>query len=634
MNDPGLEDQIQDEYRVVEQNVKDASSKNKHKEHGIRAEFRREMREDEEEEEVGYFQPKRWWFTSTAFPLVAGTFGPLVNFFSVCALSQTWREYDADGVGIPDPRWLNAITGTSLAFSLIANVVLMANFGHLLRYSIAQPITIGLWYLSAILLIIPLGLTHSALGLSETTPYELSQAYYYAIISCVGYMVLPSLLLANVLGAYGFHAYPPSFNALTVPQRTLMLQTTVYVMYLAGGAAVFAHLEGWNYLDGVYWADYTLLTIGLGTDFPPDTPVARGLLIPFAVGGITLIGLVIGSIRGLVLERGKVKVIRRTVELERQKWIKRIDEPDEAWKRHEWEIMRAIQRRAERIRKYSALGSSSLAFILLWFLGAMVFFFAEAPQNWTYFEALYFSYTSLLTIGYGDLYPRSNAGKPFFVVWSLMAIPTVTVLISNVGDILIGWVRGGLMLGLGASNGAPLPTKSSLLKKKLPGAKGKKDKSGEKSDAADPEVNEDVHQMGTDVEHLGQAVERAEEQRGQGGGLSARIAKEVSRLARDAADKPGIEYAWEDWEGWLTLLGERTEGEKGSRRAKRTSSSGEGDEDGDGDSVQDQEKRGEWTWLGDEGPLFSGMSESQWILGKLCERLEEVLEEEIGGERR
>ncbi|KAJ7727224.1 hypothetical protein B0H16DRAFT_1697793 [Mycena metata] len=643
MNDPGLDSPIQDEYRVVEHNIKaETDEHGTHKGPGIRAAFRKEMREDDDEEEVGFFQPKRWWFTSTAFPLVAGTFGPLANLFSACALSQNWREHNADGTGIPNPRWLNAITGFSLALSLLGNGVLLANFGHLLRYSIAQPITISLWYLSAILLLIPLSLTHTALGLPEGTSYELTQAYYYAIISCVLYFVLPSLLLANALGAYVFHAYPPSFNALTVPQRTLMLQTIIYVLYLAAGAAVFARLEGWSYLDGLYWADYTLLTIGLGSDFPPTTHAARALLMPFAVGGITLIGLVIGSVRGLVLERGKIKVIRRTVELERQKWIKKMEEPDEGWKRHEWEVMRAIKRRAERIRKYSSLASSALAFSLLWFLGALVFFLAEAPQQWTYFSALYFAYTSLLTIGYGDLYPRSNAGKPFFVVWSLMAVPTVTILISNVGDILVGWVRGGLMRGLsGEATSSPKKT-SALLKGKGEENDGEKNENKPKRDAGAPPPSDAVKQMGTDVEHLGQAVERAEERRGQGGGLSARIARQVSRLALDATNKPGVEYEWADWESWLTLLGERTDGErkKGKAAKRRKLMRGEGSGSADsGDSAEDSasmrsraEERGEWTWLGDDGPLFSGMSETQWILGKLCERLEQVLGEEIGGE--
>ncbi|KAF8198204.1 hypothetical protein K438DRAFT_1717847 [Mycena galopus ATCC 62051] len=600
MNDPGLEEPIQDSYKSAEHHIKTDSPKKEH-EHGtgIRAAFRKELQEDEEEEEVGYFQPKRWWFTSTAFPLVAGTFGPLANFFSICALSQDWRQYVADGSAIPDPRWLNLVTGFSLAMSLLANSFLLANFGHVLRYSIAQPITICLWYLSAVLLIIPLGLTHTTLKLPGAPAYELTQAYYYAIISSVLYVILPSLLVANAVGAYVFRAYPPSFNALTVPQRTLMLQTMIYVMYLAAGAGVFAHIEGWTYLDGVYWADYTLLTIGLGSDFPPTTHTARSLLIPFAVVGITLIGVVIGSIRGLVLERGKVKVMRRTVELERQKWIAKMDEPDTAWKKEEWEIMRRIQRRAATIRKYSSLASSLFAFLLLWFLGAMVFWFAEAPQNWTYFETIYFSYTTLLTIGYGDFYPKSNAGKPFFVVWSLMAVPTVTILISNVGDILVDWVRSGLMLGLGG----PTTTSAQNDEKQKP-------KNGESDD-------DDVHRMGTDVEQLGQAVEHAEEELGRGGGLSARIAREISRLAQDAVSNVGIEYAWEDWDGWLMLLGERTDSEKSV-------------ESGSSRSGDSGEKRGEWTWLGNDGPLLSGVSETQWILGKLCKRLEEVLKQEMG----
>ncbi|KAJ7242363.1 hypothetical protein B0H12DRAFT_1132454 [Mycena haematopus] len=607
MNDLGLEEPIQDSYKSAEHHLKNSLSNEKHieKKHGgpgIRAAFRKELLQDEEEEEVGYFQPKRWWFTSTAFPLVAGTFGPLANFFSICALSQNWRQFKADGSGIPDPMWLNAITGLSLAFSLIANTVLLANFGHVLRYSIAQPITISLWYFSAILLIIPLGLTHTTLKLAGAPAYDLTQAYYYAILSGIIYMILPSLLIANAVGAYVFHAYPPSFNALTVPQRTLMLQTTIYVMYLAAGAGVFSHVEKWSYLDGVYWADYTLLTIGLGSDFPPQTHTGRGLLIPFAVGGITLIGVVIGSIRGLVLERGNVKVMRRTVELERQKWIARMDEPDTTWKKEEWEIMRRIQRRAKTIRKYSSLGSSLFAFLALWFLGAMVFWFSEAPQSWTYFESVYFGFTTLFTIGYGDFYPRSNAGKPFFVLWSLMAVPTVTILISNVGDILVDWVRDGLMQGLGHPTTTP---KESTERAEKPGEA----------------ENDDVHRMGSDVEHLGSAVEHAEEEVGRGGGLSARIAREISRLAQDAMRGASIQYTWEDWDSWLTLIGERTDSEKSV------------DDGSSSNSVHSREKRGEWTWLGDDGPLVSGVSETQWILGKLCKRLEEVLKQEMGARR-
>ncbi len=76
-----------------------------------------------------------------------------------------------------------------------------------------------------------------------------------------------------------------------------------------------------------------------------------------------------------------------------------------------------------------------------WTIGALVFFYAERNQGWSYFDSLYFAYTSLLTIGYGDFQPISNSGKPFFVFWSLLAIPTLTILISDMGDTVVKAVK-------------------------------------------------------------------------------------------------------------------------------------------------------------------------------------------------
>ena len=66
---------------------------------------------------------------------------------------------------------------------------------------------------------------------------------------------------------------------------------------------------------------------------------------------------------------------------------------------------------------------------------------AERNQDWSYFESLYFSYTTLLTIGYGDFEPMSNSGKPFFVFWSLLAVPTLTILISDMGDTVVKSIK-------------------------------------------------------------------------------------------------------------------------------------------------------------------------------------------------
>src|SRR6266536_3813425 len=42
---------------------------------------------------------------------------------------------------------------------------------------------------------------------------------------------------------------------------------------------------------------------------------------------------------------------------------------------------------------------------------------------------------------YGDFYSQSNSGKPFFVFWSLLAVPSLKILISNMGDTIVKGIR-------------------------------------------------------------------------------------------------------------------------------------------------------------------------------------------------
>lgn len=65
-------------------------------------------------------------------------------------------------------------------------------------------------------------------------------------------------------------------------------------------AAVHASVEKWKFLDAVYWANSTLLAIGIGA---PVTHLGSALLFPYAIGGIIILGLVVSSIHLLVLER-------------------------------------------------------------------------------------------------------------------------------------------------------------------------------------------------------------------------------------------------------------------------------------------------------------------------------------------
>ncbi len=98
MNDPGLDQPID----TADSQVREV--KGKRDEDG-------ETKEDEQEEEMNYMLPARWWYASTAIPLLAGTFGPMANAFSICALVENWRVSippggsEEHGIDIKDPQW-------------------------------------------------------------------------------------------------------------------------------------------------------------------------------------------------------------------------------------------------------------------------------------------------------------------------------------------------------------------------------------------------------------------------------------------------------------------------------------------------------------------------------------------------
>jgi len=301
----------------------------------------------------------------------------MANAFSICALAVTWRVHipvasdEGHAERVEDPKWLIAVNSISLVFALVANISLLLNMARRLSFAIAQPITIIGWYFaSALLIALVIVASTSVFRLQPMQEHALSQAYYYAIIAAALYFIIASLLVFTVIGARKGH-YEKDFQ-LTPSQRTLMLQTIGFMGYLLLGALVFSKIEGWQFLDAVFWADFTLLTVGTGGEFVPQTHTGRSLLFPFAIGGLIMVGLVIGSVRSLILEHGKQKMSARFVEATRQKVLSSIDHetrtiklgPFETIKfsqkglsemqrrEQEFKVMRRVHELSERKRRY------------------------------------------------------------------------------------------------------------------------------------------------------------------------------------------------------------------------------------------------------------------------------------------
>lgn len=587
--------------------------------------------------------------------MIAGTFGPIANAFSICALVEKWRVYiplggdEGHGSKVEDPKWLVVINSISLVFALVANMALLLNMTRRLSFAIAQPITIIGWFLASFMLIALVAVASTSFfRIQPATEHALSQAFYYGIMAAGLYFSIASLMVLTVWGAYRGH-YPKEFR-LTASQRTLMLQTISFVFYLLVGALIFSKVEGWNFLDAVYWADFTLLTVGVGGEFVPKTHTGRTLLFFFAIGGVVSLGLVIGSIRSLVLERGKEKMSARFMELKRRKVLASMDDEKRTIKLGLWEkiefsenglseaqrreqefnVMRRIQTKSERKRRYTALAMSSMAAFLLWFLGALVFMHSEKPQGWTYFVSMYFSYTSLLTIGYGDYSPTSNSGKAFFVFWSLLAVPTLTILISNMGDTVIKAFRDltiwvGSLTVLPGEHGVSGTLKSGI--QQLKAGKIYRDDNSSNLGLTRRGAVEQTLQDRL-AEHIEEDELAEAEEAGEHGNKIDRdihfyhyiLAKELRTLMRDVDASPPKQYTYQEWNYYLRLI-RQDENDTSAHRRPRVHH--ERKPQGRPDlGTADEGERNAWSWLGVRSPLMGNKSEAEWLLQRLSATLE------------
>ncbi|KAJ5456793.1 hypothetical protein N7530_012067 [Penicillium desertorum] len=624
-------------------------------------------------------EPQSWWIASTAIPLLAATTGPLANVMSVTALVVPWRSqilsYEDSTAGnliqkgYPDPRWSISLNAISLCCGIVGNMFLLFNFTQIVRYIIALPVTIILWFLSAGIISItpPVGIDR-----------VYSQGYWSAVIAAVLYFILSIVLMINMLG-YFLGKYPQHFS-LTGEQRTLILQMTALVVWLLIGAAIFQRVVGISFADALYFSDVTVLTLGYG-DITPTNSVGRGLIWPYAVIGIIILGLVVQSIFKFVREVHYDNVIQKHIEQKRQYALEQsigFDELNSSQGKHptsgevitppaltrqgsrthhhrpirntinalatrrrprilvmreekdRFDAMRRIQSDTMRFRRWNNLVISIVAFGVVWCCGAVVFWKLE---DITYFESLYFCFASLLTIGYGDFTPRSNPGRPFFVVWSLIAIPTMTMLISEMSDTVVAGFRHATDV---VANYSLLP-QSRVYKEflgRVPGVarlilsrqekkrreRGFPLEGADESDTRERVDAEEAGQSNTRRDDLAEShPHRSLEELARDPTpleLAQELAFAIRRASKQAREGKRERYSYEEWVEFTRLI------QFTDPRARPPSSQRNQPANEEG-LLDDEDEYGlvNWDWIGENSPMLAKQTEPEWVLDRLCESL-------------
>lgn len=515
------------------------------------------------------------------------------------------------------------------------------------------------------------------------------------------------MLLINMV-EFLLGKYPQNFY-LTDYQRTLILQTMMFFLWLGGGAGIFSAVCDFSFSNALYFCDVTILTIGFG-DFVPTNNVGRGIAIPYSVLGIVFLGLVISSIHKFAKGLSRNKVVKAHEERVRADAVSRSvtnddqlrdrlglpppthqdgnhrphsgrsqlsesiaqygelnisgrvvtftpkdgvttstshghrkltlksatskmlgplngpgkifkNGPETLLERHQrllylkdekdrFEAMRDVQENTRRFKQYYKLSMSILAFAILWFVGAVIFWIAEdREQGMTYFESLYFCYISLLTIGYGDFSPKSNAGKAFFVFWSLVAVPIVTTLISHMSDTVISGInrwtntladwtimpRAGVVREFVESH----PRLKTWLEQRQ--QKKKEEERVKRGFVVQNEEEEIGEAAADDVENP--TIDKFIHEGMSSHEILRRLALAIKKAAQDMQVTPPKRYSYEEWAEFTRLIRFTAE----SREQLK--------------EEEDQEGFINWDWIGEDSPMLADMPESEWILNRLIESI-------------
>ena len=153
----------------------------------------------------------------------------MANVLSIAALVVWWRErysdaapgIQEDAIPYQDPTWCVVLNAVSLACGFLGNLFLLFNFTRAVRYIVALPMTIILWFFATGIL---MAITICMHLYTPPAPDEIySQGYWHAIMASILYCLCSLMLMVNMLGYFLGH-YPQHFE-LDDEQRNLILQT-------------------------------------------------------------------------------------------------------------------------------------------------------------------------------------------------------------------------------------------------------------------------------------------------------------------------------------------------------------------------------------------------------------------------
>ncbi|GAV27817.1 hypothetical protein PMKS-001285 [Pichia membranifaciens] len=241
------------------------------------------------------------------------------------------------------------------------------------------------------------------------------------------------MLLLNELG-FLLKKYKPVFNIDQV-QETLIIQTTAMAVWLIIGASIFTRLIDLGLGDSLYYCIVSVVTIGEQDVVSITDVAAQTLTALWIVFGLVMFGLIVTSIRKMMIDFSSSTLYWHRLERLRRKSLETHQNETRIVSTNEesFILIKNIAKWAYTIQGVAELTTSIVIFMFTLMVGAMALAILE---SWPYKTTVYFCFFNLMTLGQGTQAPITPGGKAIFCAWALAAIPVMTILVSTSSDFI------------------------------------------------------------------------------------------------------------------------------------------------------------------------------------------------------
>eukprot|EP01083_Nonionella_stella_P217285 780215_1 len=228
--------------------------------------------------------------------------------------------------------------------------------------------------------------------------------------------------------------------------RDWFILTGCIVGYVTIGAAVYSYLEGFPYLDAVYFCAVSISSCGYGDMFPTTFYSKLFCIFYVTISHLMIFVMITSFTERIIHKRHDKAEKRRQSDRRRSRLLQRLG--------REIKIGGKMNRRRKNVmelnnedrqwymKKNGPSGSYPVIvwyvlFFAVWLVGWAAYFVYLAKHKLTWFEAIYFGIITATTVGYGDHNANDDWDRKIFITcFVLIGVATL----ANVAGAISVWI--------------------------------------------------------------------------------------------------------------------------------------------------------------------------------------------------